>query len=440
MPNRKRKNGNKKRSAARMGAQEIGQIVGAIIGSKIGMPATGAALGGSMMEKASRIVGRGDYVYENAPTSNSLVRKGASGGSFGKDMTSSFHMRRREFVKNIRVNSTEDFTIDSIVVQPGLSEPFPFLSNIARSFRNYKVRGLVYEYVSMVSSYSTQPAMGTVILMFDPNQGADAPTNKVAMENMAGAVSARPDKNIVLGVECDPSKLPFKQYFVRSGLTPSVTNAVEDFGRFYIATSGLPTSVYEQGTLMGELYVSYDIEFENPALPTLESGFFNRWAKEIGSGAIWGNNSIIENYGGLLYNTYVTGNRLYFKDVPAGSIFVLCVTFNATGSDDFSGLADTSLSDFDTDTWALAGCSRISILSDSAGDPTYSLVNPASPSTGENLTVLFAVEIARSVPTTDGWLYSGIELRATGSVLSGTADSTSLTIYTLGQGQSFAPY
>jgi hypothetical protein len=389
------------------------------------LPTVGASLGGSVAGKLSRIIGHGDYETADLPIHNSLMGKTHVDSSFGDDMGKKFRIRRREFVKNVRANEL-DFSVDSVVCQPGLSEPFPFLSNVARNFSKYSVNGLVYEYVSNVSSYSSTPAMGSMIMTFDPNQGADAPTNKVAIENMAGAVSCRPDRNMVYGVECSPKLTPFKQYFIRTGSTPSVAAVAEDFGRFYIATSGLPSSVYTQGTILGELWVTYDITFDTPRMPTLEAGFFTRYGTNPNSGNIFGSTTGA-NSGGMLFDTYVTANRIVFWNMPPGSIVVVVGRWVDPDESDVIRLGVA----------AAEGCELVEIFKDGDGDAASALW--AGTGTAD-LMCQIAVQITATVPSTAGYEAATLELEVTGGNISSTSDSCMLNIYTLGQGQSFAPY
>lgn len=365
----------------------------------------------------SRIIGHGDYDLGPMPKRNSLVVGNLTAQStFGYDGVHSFRVRRREFIKNIR-STGEDWSIDTVVCQPGLTEPFPYLSNIARNFTTYSVKGLVYEYVSNVSSFTSKPGLGAVILTFDPNQGADAFTNKIAMENTAGAVSARPDRNIVYGVECDESQKPYNQYFIRTGETERTATVAEDFGRFYIAGSGLSADNYPKGTLLGGLYVTYDIVFSTPRMPRLESGFFseNRLSGSSASplGAVLGGT----NAGGILYDVRVTNSQIQFWNVPVGSVFVVSVLWEENGviigplRDSYHGLEPTAV-------WVRNGIAtsieNVGYDNKEIRMDCYTVTNQL-PDGYDCPTVVYSTDAAN-------------------------LDSTvMISIYTLGQGMSFAP-
>jgi hypothetical protein len=371
------------------------------------------------------MVGRGDYDLADMPVHNSLVKRTGPRPSFGDDMMHSVRVRRREFIKNIVANEAA-FSVDTIILQPGLTEPFPYLSNLARCFTKYKFYGLVFEFVSNVSSYSSVPSMGAMVLVFDPNQGANEPSSKIAMENMEGAISSRPDRNIVMGVECADHLVPFEQYFVRTGDSPNVASVAEDFGKFYIASAGLPASVYSNGTVLGELWVSYDIVLDAPRLPTLESGYFSYGGKEISStpSTALGATSLGESAGGLLYDTYVSDNKLQLRNVPPGSVLVIDVTWSDS----------TGVNTFTPGLGAYEGITFYAMFEGGSG-----LVSQITSGSGTSIcTQRLAIKVDSTPPTTAG-VYNPYLSWTLGAGLGAVGERVSLNVYTLGQGQEFKP-
>lgn len=409
-------------------AVAIGRAVGAAVGAKIGMPAAGAKLGGTAMSKLSRIVGKGDYEVGDMPSVNSLIKKGGmtATSSFGDDFGKSVRIRRREFVKNVISDGT-DFSLDSILVQPGFVEPFPYCSTIAPAFKKYKINGLVYEFISNVSGYSSVPAMGAVVLAFDPNQGDEPPSNKVALENLWCTVDAKPDKNVVLGVECDPKLTPYEQYFVRTGDTPNTANVAEDFGKAYVGLVGLPTSVYTQGTVVGELWVTYDITFFNPAMPLLQTGFFNRYATSISTASIFGSSGEKVSKGGMLFDSYVDSantNKLVFRNAVPGSVFVISMTwFDSTSVNTFSPTVNS-----------IWGLQYEFIFVSNTGAAAASLKTGDNTS---NCNLTLALRVMTTIPTTAGFLAPTLTMNM-GGTLTSIVDSCNLQVYTLGQGMNFS--
>lgn len=402
----------------------MGKAIGAAIGAKLGQPKVGAVLGGTLAAKMSRMVGRGDYDLADMPVHNSLVRKTGPRPSFGDDMMHQVRVRRREFIKNIVANEAA-FSIDTIVVQPGLTEPFPYLSNLARCFAKYKFYGLVAEFVSNVSSYSSVPSMGATVMAFDPNQGAEPPSSKLAIENLEGAISSRPDHNIVMGIECADHLVPYSQYFVRSGDTPNVAGVAEDFGKLYVATAGLPASVYTNGTVLGELWISYDIVLDAPRLPTLEAGYLSYAAKEIATSSVLGSTVLGASKGGLLFDVEIVNDVLQLKNVPPGSILAIDITWSDnTGVDTFTPAIS-----------AYEGVTFLPLLEGPTGKS--SLITSGSGTAV--CTQRIALQVNATPPTSAG-VYSPYIDWSLGGGIGASGDRVSLNVYTLGQGQDFAPY
>jgi hypothetical protein len=88
--------------------------------------------------------------------------------------------------------------------------------------------------------------------------------NKQAMENAQFCVSARPSQSIIHTFECDPKLRPLQKLYIRdlsSSTTVSQDARFYDLGKFQVAIVGLPT-VITAGTSLGELWLSYDVEFD----------------------------------------------------------------------------------------------------------------------------------------------------------------------------------
>lgn len=332
-PQKSQKTARRRRIMADLGAS-VGTLIGTAAGIKLGAPQIGAQIGGALgrsaMARMSRIIGRGDYELGPTPANNSLIHGSMpANASFGNG-SGKYNLKRREFVKNI-VASGQDWTIDSVVVQPGLTEPFPLLSRIAACFTKYRIKGLVYEYVSQVSPYASVSAMGTVVMTFNPNQGDATYTNKTAMENSNDAMSFRPDKNACYGVECARHMSPLEQYFIRTGPTPDTATVAEDFGRFYIAQSGLPTAVYPTGTTLGELWVTYDIELDDVKYPLLDAGFYNTLSSNALVASPLGSTQLATNAGGTTLDVFQDSTTIYFTNCQPGSVVSVQVTWLISG-------------------------------------------------------------------------------------------------------------
>lgn len=96
------------------------------------------------------------------------------------------------------------------------------------------------------------------------NYNADAPlyTTKQDMENSEYAVSVKPTRDLMHGVECAVNQTVLPQRYVRTGSVPTGQDLrLYDIGTFQFAKQGNPVQ------LLGELWVSYAVEFFKPILP-----------------------------------------------------------------------------------------------------------------------------------------------------------------------------
>lgn len=321
------------RDAGKAAVRTALRSAGTGIGATLAGP-KGAAIGGSLGAQLSRIIGSGDYVasHDGMAVTNSLFSR-QSGvhitSTFGKG--GSIRVQHREFIKNVVADGTS-FKNDSVFVQPGLYESFPYLAGVAANYNEYKIHGLCYEYVSTSSAYSSVVAMGSVVLAANYIAAERAYASKSAMENSMGAVSSKPSDNIVFGLECADSHKPYNRYFVRTGDTSTVPQTLEDYARFQIALCNLPASTYPSGTVVGELWVTYDIEFFVMDLPTLIPGLYSARRATVSTANPLGTVLDTVNYQGVCYNCSTNATTVFFTDVPIGTILMITFAWVGTAS------------------------------------------------------------------------------------------------------------
>jgi hypothetical protein len=173
-------------------------------------------------------------------------------------------IRHREYVGDIIATGGSDFSVTSYVVNPGNSTLFPWLSVIAQNYGQYEFKGLVAQFVSSTSDITAGGGLGTIIMGTNYDVLQSDYVNKQAMENAQFCVSARPSQSIIHTFECDPKLRPLQKLYIRdlsSSTTVSQDARFYDLGKFQVAIVGLPT-VITAGTSLGELWLSYDVEFD----------------------------------------------------------------------------------------------------------------------------------------------------------------------------------
>lgn len=174
----------------------------------------------------------------------------------------------REFIKDIVPLQGGVFNIETFPLNPGLPATFPWLSQVSDAFEQYKWKGLVFEYKSTCSSLVTGAngtGLGTVIMATNYNAMQQPFTDKRSMENYEFACSSAPTTTFPHAVECAKGVTPVTELYVRTG--QAVNNEdlrLYDLGHFNIATIGCQNPVVGGRNAIGELWVTYEVEFFKP--------------------------------------------------------------------------------------------------------------------------------------------------------------------------------
>lgn len=242
----------------------LGGMAGGALGTYLGGPGStniGQAAGNLLGQRVAQITGFGDYKINK----NSLMGNGVP--SFANALRSN-RISHKEFIKDIYPSATLGaFKNEVFAVNPGLAETFPWLSQIATNYEEYRFHGLVFQYKSTSSDAlsSSTAALGTVMMSSDYNVLNPPFVNKQQMDAAEFSNSTKPSYNCMLAIECDPKQTPIAQMFVRTGQvdTSPADLRFSDMVNVEVATVGLQTNVQLP---VGELWVSYDVELFKPQL------------------------------------------------------------------------------------------------------------------------------------------------------------------------------
>lgn len=236
---------------------------GAQMGSKFGP--LGALAGKGLGAGLAAVTGYGNYSVR----ANSLSKVSTSVDMIPQFVKNDHSIRvtHREFIKDLVVPSDPAaFNLQSFLINPANRELFPWLATMAKQYSQYKIHGMVFAYKTMSSDITAGGSLGTVVMATNYN-AIDRPfATKIEMENSEFAVSTKPSMSLVHAIECDPKYSGLDVLYVRDPSYETVdTNdrRFYDYGRFQVATTGLPGTT---STTMGELWVSYDIEFMKPII------------------------------------------------------------------------------------------------------------------------------------------------------------------------------
>jgi len=222
---------------------------GSMLGNQIA-PGIGGAVGSAAGSLFSSLTGWGDYVVKE----NSITAPDTIVPSFGED---SVRIRKREYIGDI--DATILFANNTFPINPGLSSVFPWLSDIAACFQQYRFNGLVFQLVTTSSTAiasSTNLGLGQMCMAtnYDASDGPfqDLPT----MLASTFANSGVPSENLMHAIECAPTDQAQILYYIRNGgLSSNEDIKTYDLGLLQIATQKMQSAY--QG--MAQLWVSYDI-------------------------------------------------------------------------------------------------------------------------------------------------------------------------------------
>jgi hypothetical protein len=233
------------------------RAIGGALGTAFGRPQEGWDVGA----KISDIVGWGPYSSGGKVRGNSLI---SAGNVPTVNAVGDSGMRLRHVEMIGAVTSTTSFSLTSYSINPGLPNVFPWLSNVARNFQQYKIHGMVICFKSsLTNAVATFDSLGKVIIATDLNPAASAPSSAVQMEQMQFASAVKPSEDLDSFVECDRSLGGREICYVRVGDVPSNASVADyDHGNLLVATDGQP----EGGKVLGWLYASYDLTLFNPKL------------------------------------------------------------------------------------------------------------------------------------------------------------------------------
>lgn len=239
-------------------------MAGDLLGYVPGPVGLVAKLGTSI---ARAVTGHGDYRVKSnslmaAMTSNGpprIVNSGSNGG---------FRISHREYLFDLGTGTGTPtvFTCQTLSLNPGQADTFPWLSTIAQNFEQYRIHGMLVEFktLSVDAINSTNIQLGAVIIATDYNALHGPFSSKQVMENYEFCSSTKPSCSMIHPIECAAHQTPVENLYIRTGTVPQGSDArLYDLGTINIATQGLPAVA----TAIGEIWVSYDIEFFKPNVP-----------------------------------------------------------------------------------------------------------------------------------------------------------------------------
>lgn len=317
----------KKREAemTRLGSalRVLGGLGGRAAGSLVGFGGAGQSLGSDLGATLSRWLGSGDYTV----TSNSLVQKMSAGGTIPSMHADgqTIVVRHKEFLTE--VTSSTSFSVQQqFPINPGQGTTFPWLQGLASQYSEYRIRGMIYHYVPTSGEYTSSgsAALGSVMLQTSYRASEVAPTSKVELLNEYWSSESKPSMAFCHPIECDPKENPFNVQYIRLGsVPPGDSILMYDLGKTTLAVSGNPVN----GTTLGDLWVTYEIELRKPVLTNLNNTdiqtFRGTATQNINNTNSFGTNFSVGS-SSFQNALTVTNNQITFPLGSTGSYLIEC--------------------------------------------------------------------------------------------------------------------
>lgn len=311
----------------------VGKQLGKLIGGK-----KGGRIGKGVGNLANAVIGSGNYSTNGGVETNRLVNNGiqdniphfSKGNGSGIDGNDSITVCFTEYVLNLKSPTVPgSFQNIQLAVNPGLSQLFRWLSQLAPNYTQYRFEGLIFIYIPNVGVV-TEGNMGFLTIAPQYNPADPAPTSKETINFLADCKTVRVNDTMVLGLECDRDIMLVPQgRYIRAGAVPvgqdvkTYDLAAINFGLYDVNSTAFPP-----GSSLGEIRVSYKVTLIKPKLwdalgNALPSDYF--WGKSSCSltlplgNSIWysANNTI----GGSV--TKSTSTIYTFPDEFTGTVRVL---------------------------------------------------------------------------------------------------------------------
>lgn len=216
-----------------------------------------------------RFSGRGKYKV----AFNNLVSAHSVPSYSGADRGVTFEYT--ESVRDIYSSATANtFKTEAFKINPRDPNTFPFLSNLAKNFTQYRMNGLLFKFESQygVSVASGAPTLGKVVLATEYNPYSPAFGSITFMENSAYATVGRPSQSMIHGIECSKFKDPLNILYMDDNVQQDDLR-FENIGTFYIGSNGINST----SVLLGTLRVTYNVTLLKPRPTNTFCSDFDEW-------------------------------------------------------------------------------------------------------------------------------------------------------------------
>ena len=234
------------------------------------------------------LVGSGAYTIKNNKKVNygtssqvsgaaeAMIPSGIALANVDTGMITKAHRERIGYVYapgDITHSTGSTFDVQEVILNPGLTSSFPWLSSTAKNYMKYSFKQLLFTTIPLLDNVTVAtkdaPASvsGMILADYESDNHRDAPTSARDMRASYNHVEGTIHDGIRVGIECQvrpKNKLlgPENRHVRFEGKSPSRNPNDYDWGKFFVATEGIPKSL--AGLRIAELWVSYSVQLFEP--------------------------------------------------------------------------------------------------------------------------------------------------------------------------------
>jgi hypothetical protein len=162
-------------------------------------------------------------------------------------------VKHRELVTSVNGVTSGDYTINTLELNPGLPLSFPWLSGVADNFQLYRFKRLAVEYVTRVG----YDAVGSFMSGFKYDVDQEPPATEQQFMAHSGCKEDVVYSFQAINLDVKRFHAGYEKRFVREVMASDLDKY--DGAYFMYATEGTAVS-----TVLGKLWVSYEVEFFSP--------------------------------------------------------------------------------------------------------------------------------------------------------------------------------
>lgn len=224
----------------------------------------------------------------------------------------------------------------AFVVNPGDKALFPNAATAVSPCCQYRPRGLIFTYQSIMANFSTNGPLGSMAVGWCRDVSAPAPTTLDGVMRLENPILKRANESWAYPVECDPRSFSRKMYNIRLDGNPGRTVDASDYdcGVLYVAYN-IPDSVASMNTMLGHLKLSAHWCVGQKEIGDAVYGYahFRRTSYNTTT-MIMGDPTTEQNGAriGSLRKATLSGTQLSLGDVPNNANVLISVRWVASGT------------------------------------------------------------------------------------------------------------